>query len=625
MHYLSYLTRHRQLYLRYTLLALVVVLAFFALQVAFVLKTFQLQFAIVPTVLGLLIGLLLSTVMALRADLQQRKRLFQAVADFAQEFTYFRLTDGRYQYVSPACEKITGYPPAAFYAQPHFMDQLVHPDDQLRWKNHVHYMDTVGQPEELLVRLHHCDGTERWISHLCSDVRDEQGELLGVRSTNLDVSDRIRYQRQLQQLADYDPLTTLPNRRRLMQQLALLTQSDHSAPFAMLFLDLDRFKHINDTHGHTFGDRLLHTLAERMQQHCHSQTLVSRFGGDEFVIVVPGIHSADSAAQFAQTLLQTIEQPFVIQNQRMFISGSIGIALYPHDSTQPDELIRCADVAMYRAKRDGRATLGFYSRELVEHAADFLALEIRLRDALDRGLLELHYQPRIRLSDNQMIGVEALARWPTAEGYISPARFIPIAEECGLIDRLTEQLLHQAARQARHWPTLRVSFNLSGRQIRRPDLCDWIDGIITASGSHAAQFELELTESVLLDAHQDAALRLADFKRLGYRVALDDFGTGFSSLSCLRDLPFDLIKLDGSFVRGMHNNAKDRAVVRAVATLCQDAGIELVAEGIETEAQLAAVRALGVNEGQGYLLARPMTAARLQQSGLFSQQEPLPS
>lgn len=624
MHYRTYLARHRLLYLRYTLLALLLVLAFFGMQVVLVLKEFQPQFAIVPSVLGLLIGLLLSSVMALRADLQQRNRLFRAVADFAQEFTYFRLTDGRYQYVSPACEKLTGHPPAAFYAQPNFMDQLIHPDDQPHWQHHVHRMNTIGEPEEILVRLRHCDGTERWISHLCSDVRDEQGRLLGVRSTNLDVSERIDYQRQLQQLADYDPLTALPNRRRLMQELTRLTQTGSHAPFTVLFLDLDHFKHINDTHGHTFGDRLLVALAERMRQHCCAQTLVARFGGDEFVVVVPDLNSADAASRFAQTLLQAIEQPFEIQNQRLFVSGSIGIALYPHDGNQPDELIRCADVAMYRAKLDGRATIGFYSRELVENAADFLDLETRLRDGLERGAFELHYQPRIRLSDGAVIGVEALARWPGNDESVSPARFIAVAEECGLIDRLTEQLLHQAAAQARLWPQLRVSFNLSGRQMRRPDLCDWLHGIITAAGSHAAQFELELTENVLFDAGQEAVLRLSGFRRLGYRIALDDFGTGFSSLAYLRDLPLDLIKLDGSFVRGMHDNSKDRAVVRAVVILCQEAGIDLVAEGIETEEQLAEVRALGVTEGQGYLLARPQPAATLlpllQQSRLLSSQ-----
>jgi EAL domain-containing protein (putative c-di-GMP-specific phosphodiesterase class I) len=211
-------------------------------------------------------------------------------------------------------------------------------------------------------------------------------------------------------------------------------------------------------------------------------------------------------------------------------------------------------------------------------------------------------------------GVEALARWPSGDAWISPARFIPVAEESGLIDRLTEQLLRQAAIQSLKWPDLRISFNLSGRQIRRSDLCAWIDGVIQQAGSSSGQFELEVTEGILMNAKQDAAARLTGFRQMGYRVALDDFGTGFSSLSYLRDLPFDVIKLDGSFVRGMHDNAKDGAIVRAVATLCQEAGMDLVAEGIETEQQLATVSALGVTEGQGYLLARPMSASNLDES-----------
>ena len=612
MRQLKFVRRHPWIYLRYTLLGVLIVWLFFGLQLIFVLKDFQPRYVVVPSLLGFCIGVLLATVVALREEVKQRNQLFRAVADFAQEFTYFRRKDGSYEYVSPACEQLTGHEAVLFYLQPNFMDQLIHPDDRELWKSHVHRMNTDGQPEVLQIRILNSQGEVRWLSHLCSEVRDERGKSIGVRSTNLDVTGQVLYEQQLRRLADYDPLTDLPNRRMMIQTIeALAREGEDSQPFAVLFLDLDHFKHLNDTHGHTFGDELLVALAARMREYRTGEIMVSRFGGDEFVIVVPSIGSAVDAAQSAREILKQLERPFAIRDQRFFITGSIGIALCPYDSNQPEELIRNADVAMYRAKLDGRATIGFYSRDLVQNAADFLDIETRLRDALDKEALVLHYQPRIRLSDGAMVGVEALARWNNGDEWISPARFIPVAEESGLIDRLTEQLLHQAATQSLCWPNLRISFNLSGRQIKRRDLCDWIHGIVSQVGASPELFELEVTEGILMNARQDAAAHLASFKQLGYRVAMDDFGTGFSSLSYLRDLPFDVIKLDGSFVRGMHDNAKDGAVVRAVATLCRESGMDLVAEGIETEQQLATVRALGVTEGQGYLLAKPATADSL--------------
>jgi diguanylate cyclase (GGDEF)-like protein/PAS domain S-box-containing protein len=612
MYQLNFVRRHRWIYLRFTLLGLAIVWFFFALQLIFVLKKFQPEFAVVPSLLGFCIGVLLASVVALREEVKQRNLLFRAVADFAQEFTYFRRIDGHYEYVSPACKQLTGFAPAAFYQQPNFMDQLIHPDDREPWKKHVHRMHTEGLPEVLRIRILNSQGEVRWISHLCSDVSDDRGKVIGVRSTNLDVTEQVLYEQRLQRLADYDPLTDLPNRRMLIQTIEeLVHDGENVHKFAVLFLDLDHFKHLNDTHGHTFGDELLIALAARLREYRTGEIMVSRFGGDEFVIVVPNIESVVDAAKCAKEILKQLEHPFAIRNQRFFITGSIGVSLCPHDSNQPEELIKNADVAMYRAKLDGRATIGFYSRDLVQNAADFLDIETRLRDALDKNDLRLHYQPRIRLSDGMMVGVEALARWQNGDEWISPARFIPVAEESGLIDRLTEQLLRQAAIQSLRWPNLHISFNLSGRQILRRDLCDWIHGIIRQVGASPDQFELEVTEGILMNAKQDAATHLNTFKQMGYRVALDDFGTGFSSLSYLRDLPFDVIKLDGSFVRGMHDNAKDGAIVRAVATLCREAGMELVAEGIETEQQLATVSALGVGEGQGYLLARPMPASDL--------------
>lgn len=607
-----YIRRHRKNYLRYTLLSFLVVQGFFIAQIVFVVRDFQPQYAIVPSLLGLTIGLLLSWIISLREDMAQQRSLFRAVADFAREFTYYRRNDGTYEYVSPACHEITGYPPEAFFAHPAFMDELVHADDREHWKQHVHHMLDGDHTDEVLVRIIHRDGRVRWLSHHCSPVHDEDGALLGVRSTNQDVTERVEAERQLRDLASFDPLTGLPNRRMLMEQMVEHTQAcQKGQPFAVLFLDLDRFKHVNDTYGHSYGDDLLRNLAERLKSCCPGNAFLCRFGGDEFVILLPDIPTPDDAAAFARKLLEKLEQPFRIGEHKFFISGSIGIALCPYDGESPEALIRNADVAMYRAKLDGRGAIGFYSSELVKNAAEFLDMETRIREGLERNEFCLHYQPRVRLSDHTIVGVEALARWRNGEDWIAPDRFIPVAEETGLIDRLTTLLLHEAASQASRWPGLRISFNLSGRQFRRKDMPEWLHDIVTEAGGCAAQFEMEITESILLEARDTGIAHINTLREMGYRIALDDFGTGYSSLAYLRDLPLDVVKLDGSFIRGMQHNVKDHAVVRAVVLLCRETGMEMVAEGLETEVQFQLARSQAITEGQGYLLARPMPAAAL--------------
>lgn len=586
------------------------VLSFFVVQGVFVLREFRPQYAIVPLALATVVGGILAAVMVLRATLAQQRGLFRAIVDMAQEFTYYRDTSGRYDYVSPSCERLTGFPPESFYCKPHFFSELILPDDREAWDAHVHHMDERGAPQEIRFRIRHRDGRIRWLNHLCVAVCGEEGGHVGIRSTNLDITERVHAEERLQFQARFDPLTSLPNRRWLKHELDAMLDTASPRPCALLFLDLDRFKNFNDIHGHALGDRLLQAVAQRLQATA-ADAVLARFGGDEFVLAKPC--DPDQVMSWAESLLRALEAPFEVSGHRCYIGASIGFARFPEDGHDAEELIRKADLAMFHAKRGARHRIESFRPEMSEQTSEFLLLETRLREALERDELQVHFQPRTRLSDQRLLGMEALARWHWGGDWISPGRFIPVAEDAGLIDRLTECLLAKAVVQASAWPDLSLSFNLSGRQFLRPDMVSWLHSIVLKSGGQPRNIEFEITERVMLQAPEQALGHVQELKKLGYKLSLDDFGTGYSSLSNLRNMPFDMIKLDGSFVRGMLNNVKDRAVVQAVAMLCRDTGMGLVAEGIETQAQFDLAMALGIDEGQGYFLARPMDGGAMAQ------------
>ncbi|WKE65607.1 EAL domain-containing protein [Gallaecimonas kandeliae] len=434
-----------------------------------------------------------------------------------------------------------------------------------------------------------------------------------------DITERKSAEEELRYLANYDTLTGLPNRTLFHDRLghAMARARRSGQLVALLFLDLDRFKHVNDSLGHQFGDKLLKEVARRLCGAVRSYDTVARLGGDEFTIILEDVKELLTATLVAEKVVQVLEPAMDLAGHRVNISPSIGIALYPQDSTDPDTLVRYADTAMYHAKSRGRGNFQYYTNAMNAAAQRRLALEHGLRQALQEEGLSLAYQPRVDLASNQVVGVEALARWQHPQlGNIPPCDFIPLAEETGLISTLGAWVLREALSQQQAWQAkgidLQMAVNLSVRQFQSQDLPGQVAALLAELGLDSNRLELELTESTLLSGKEGAARQVARLQKSGIRLALDDFGTGYSALSYLTELHFDILKLDRSFVAKLPGDGDSVAVIRAVLELAQGLGMRVVAEGIETQEQLQCLVALGCDEGQGYHFARPLPAPELE-------------
>jgi diguanylate cyclase (GGDEF)-like protein/PAS domain S-box-containing protein len=610
----SLIREHRRIFILSILIGLAIVESFFAAQIIFVLQEFKLQYVVVPTLLGITVGFLLGSVLALRRQLGKQADIFHAIAEQAFEFSFYRRSDGSFVYVSPAVERLSGYPPAAFYENPQLLRQIIHPEDQPTWDSHLHEVDDQGIHNPLLIRIIGKDGATRWIHHICSKVEDEQGNLVGVRSTNADVTDDVLNRQKLNHLANYDPLTDLPNRRRLTQHIEqLITDAGDrdNAVFGVLFVDLDRFKYINDTYGHTFGDRFLRLIAKRLIRNCDKSTLVSRFGGDEFVVITPMLKQPEDAMQYAERLVELLQRSLEIKGRTLYVSASVGISLYPYDGEDADTLIKHADAAMFLSKKDGSNAIRYASSQLVSQASKVLTLETRLRNAIDRDELLLYYQPKVRMPERKVIGFEALARWQEEGGQlVPPSDFIPFAEETGLIVPIAERLMEKLRQQVSGWVEkdlgYKVAFNLSPRQFGNTSCCRHLVSGWSEAGLPPNILEIEITESLLLDNLDQVLEQLEYLREQGVSISLDDFGTGFSSLSYLRNLPIDNLKIDRAFVSNLLASRRDRGIIEAVITLAKNFGMEVIAEGVEEEAQVEMLYQMGCRQFQGYYFSKPV-------------------
>ena len=490
--------------------------------------------------------------------------------------------------------------------------RLINPDDTAEgsiWT--IDDIEAYKRAQEALDRAH--ENLERQVRDRTRELRET------VDNLHREISDRRADQERIYWLAHYDALTGLPNRALLAERArsAICLAQEGGTPLAVIFLDLDHFKQVNDSLGHRVGDALLMEVAQRLRATVRDNDTVSRLGGDEFILLLPGAN-AHGAARVAGKLQEALRQPYQIDHHELTMAPSMGIALFPQDGADFDTLTQSADVAMYRAKLDGRNTFRFFTPEMQAQSMRALQLENALRRALEREQLHLHYQPQVSLSTGSVHSVEALLRWLHPQlGGISPAEFIPIAEDNGQILQIGEWVLRTALAQLKAWrcsgfPGLTMAVNLSAIQFRQPQLPELISRMLAEFGLPPNALELELTEGVAVDDPHTAVATMDQLHALGVRMSMDDFGTGYSSLSQLKRFQIFKLKIDQSFVRDLGNDPNDRAIVSANIRMAHALGMRTTAEGVETEDQLAFLRAQGCDEAQGYYFSPPLPTAGMQ-------------
>ena len=431
-----------------------------------------------------------------------------------------------------------------------------------------------------------------------------------------EVMERRQAESKLNYLAYHDPLTGLSNRRRFIERLeeSMLEANQHQQHLAVLFIDLDQFKQVNDSLGHAVGDELLIAVASRLAEHVRLIDMLARLGGDEFICLMEAARGENEVSTLAEEIVAAFEAPFNIGEHELFLSASVGISLFPADGHTVVDLMRNADTAMYRAKAKGRGRYHFYTPEMTVEAQKHIQMENLLRRALDNGELSVHLQPQIDALSGQMVGAEALVRWFSPElGNVPPGHFIPLAEESGIIIKLGNWVLRESCRQVMQWRLSgfslpQLSVNLSVKQLERPEFIDTLDDILCQTGMDPACLKLEITESVVMQVGNAFSV-LDRLRSLGITLSLDDFGTGYSSLSYLKMLPVQQLKIDQSFVVGIGVNPDDEAIIRSVMAMAQSLGFEVVAEGVETEAQAAFLTGLGCHKLQGFLHGRAVAPA----------------
>jgi diguanylate cyclase (GGDEF)-like protein/PAS domain S-box-containing protein len=482
-------------------------------------------------------------------------------------------------------------------------------DEYLKWRSTVAISD---KPTDSIVELR--NGRTFLIRHRPMPDR-------GWVATHEDITEKRQAELKIEHMAHHDALTELANRVRLNERLEQSLAHTDGSMIAVHHLDLDRFKAVNDTFGHHTGDRLLKIVAARLRELVRDSDTIARMGGDEFVIVQAPISGRDQATLLAERVISAVSEPFVIDGHQAAVGASIGVAVSPDDGAAPEKLLRNADLALYRAKEDGRGTFRFFEAAMDEHMQSRRSMEQDLRKALPAGEFELHYQPVVNLQTGAISGFEALIRWNHPDrGLISPAAFIPLAEESGFIVPLGEWVIRQACVTAAKWPEhLHVAVNISASQFRSAGLMQVIVGALAASGLKPTRLEIEITETVLLQDKEATLAILHQLRALGVRIAMDDFGTGYSSLTYLQCFPFDKIKIDRSFVKDITDNAGSLNIVRAVAAMANGMGMTATAEGVETTEQLDRITAEGCTEMQGYLFSRPLPARDIERLFLSQQ------
>jgi diguanylate cyclase (GGDEF)-like protein/PAS domain S-box-containing protein len=548
-------------------------------------------------------------------ELKESEEKFRLITENVEDLIVLVDTKGRRIYNNPAYRKL-------FYEQ-HLAGSdsfaEIHPEDRERMREILRDTVATGIGHRAQFRFLLDDGSIRHIESQGNVIRDAHGKVSKVVVISRDITDLKLAEAQMQHLAHHDGLTGLPNRLLLHDRIgqALVQANRNSKRAGLLFVDLDRFKEINDTHGHQVGDRMLQRVAERLKSCVREGDTVGRLGGDEFVVLLANIRDYQDARLVAGKVLDVVSNPYLIDSLQLSVTPSIGICVYPEDGKDVEEIMRNADTAMYHAKESGRANFQLFVRRMDAAVAERLTLEKQLHRALERGEFVLHYQPQIDTQSRSVKAVEALLRWRQESGeLVYPKRFIGVAEETGLVVPIAAWALDEVCKDLRRWregglPHLRVAVNLSPRQFRQKDFASQLKALLDQHGLEPACLELEVTETVIMQHAEEAIAALRQVKELGVTLTIDDFGTGYSSLSYLKHFPVDRLKIDKLFVRDLDTKADDAAIVTAVIAMAHGLGLKVVAEGVENQVQLDFLRAHRCDEVQGSYFSAPLPAEDL--------------
>ncbi|MEP7260826.1 MAG: EAL domain-containing protein [Usitatibacter sp.] len=564
--------------------------------------------------------------MVTMVDISRRKQAEQALRESEAQLRlameaaqmgmwYWECESDRFHY-SDGLSVLFGRVPDAPLLDYRELQERLHLEDRELFSATIRHAIKQGSDMQMDYRVVWPDGSVHWVANRAQVHRNPEGRAVRLVGVAMDISDRKIAEQRIAHMAHHDALTGLPNRVLLRDRIGQAIAQAHrnTTQLAVLFIDLDHFKTINDSLGHQLGDRLLQSVASRILVCVREGDTVSRVGGDEFVIVIPEIELASDASVVAGKILEVLADSFHLHGNDLHVAASIGISLYPSDGGDAETLMRNADTAMYHAKDSGRANFQFFTQHMNVAAQQRLTLENALRRALENGEFEVHYQPLFDLRDRSITGFEALVRWNPPDGpQVPPAEFIATAEESGLIVPIGEFVLREALSQARGWQQhgrpMRIAVNVSANQLSRSRFVEHLRSVVRETGIDPRLIELEVTEGVIIEGAGEAREAIDEIAALGVGIAIDDFGTGYSGLAYLKRLPIDTVKIDQSFVRDLTIDAEDAAIVTAIVAMARSLGVAVIAEGVETEEQVDALLRLGCHHAQGYLLARPMSAA----------------
>ncbi|MBC7804404.1 MAG: EAL domain-containing protein [Candidatus Parcubacteria bacterium] len=550
--------------------------------------------------------------------LETSEQRFRSLTDLSSDWYWEMDAELRFTYVSEGIRRVRGVDPSTFIGKRRWEMGYQSGDEDMA--RHRATLEAHQPFSDFVVARNRDDGQVTYVSHSGVPMFGRDGVFRGYRGVARDITARVKAEQDLARLAHFDPLTGLPNRALLQRRLkrAMARADRGQTLLAVLFLDLDRFKEINDSLGHAVGDEVLKEAAYRLERCLRSTDTVARLGGDEFTILLEDVRSMAEISLIADKALQAVLAPAAIAGHDLHLSTSIGVTIYPLDDHDADTLLRNADLAMYHAKQEGRNNVQFFSRDMSARTAKRADLVGRLRGALGRDEMLLQYQPQVDLRSGRIIGAEALLRWNDRGGdLVPPAQFVSIAEDTGLIVPIGEWVLREACAQAKRWQdagfgALRIAVNLSPRQFRQQNLVQTVADILAETGLSPESLDLEITESSVMYRTEEAVVSLRALHALGVQISLDDFGTGYSSLAYLHRFPVNSLKIDQTFVRDIKSDRDDAAIVSTVITLAKQLRLKALAEGVETKEQLAFLRSRGCDAYQGYLFCKPLPAAELE-------------